>query len=86
MYDKYCKIIDDSTKSINLCGFKNGKCYAQNCKKTVYKNGCCRRCRYQNENGCPTTNLACKLFNCSEVKQSYRIQRFKNIKTAKSKK
>ena len=69
VYDTACNIIDSNTKGLNICGFKNNKCYIQQKQNNGKCNGCCRLCKYQNSNGCPTKNLACKLFNCSEVKK-----------------
>ena len=72
IYDNACKTIDDATPE-NMCGFKNGKCYLQRRSKSNKCNGCCRKCLYQSKEGCPTKNLACKLFNCSEVKSRYNM-------------
>lgn len=80
IYDSSCKIIDDNTKNINICGFKNDKCYVQRILKNGKCNGCCRKCLYQTKNGCPTKNLACKLFNCSEVKSRYEVIKYEDLK------
>ncbi len=79
IYDTACKIIDDATPK-NMCGFKNGKCYLQRSSKSNKCNGCCRKCLYQSKEGCPTKNLACKLFNCSEVKSRYNMIRVEDLK------
>ena len=50
----------------------NGKC-----------NGCCRKCLYQTNKGCPTKNLACKLFNCSEVTSRYDVIKYDDLKLLK---
>ena len=81
IYDTSCQIIDDKYKGINICGFKNNKCYAQ--LNNNYCNGCCRKCKYQTSHGCPTKNLACKLFNCSEVTKRYNVITFKDLKLLK---
>lgn len=79
VYDTACSIIDSNTKGLNVCGFKNNKCYIQQKQNNGKCNGCCRLCKYQNSNGCPTKNLACKLFNCSEVKKRYKSIEYKDL-------
>lgn len=79
VYDTTCNIIDSNTKGLNICGFKNNKCYIQQKQNNGKCNGCCRLCKYQNSNGCPTKNLACKLFNCSEVKKRYKTIEYKEL-------
>ena len=79
VYDTACNIIDSNTKGLNICGFKNNKCYIQQKQNNGKCNGCCRLCKYQNSNGCPTKNLACKLFNCSEVKKRYKTIEYKEL-------
>ena len=83
IYTKSCKIIDDKFKDINICGFKNNKCYTQRKLKKKSCNGCCRKCLYQTNKGCSTKNLACKLFNCSEVKKRYDVVTYNNLKLLK---
>lgn len=77
VYDKSCSMIDDKNKGINICGFKNHICYAGN------SNGCCRYCLYITNKGCSTKNLACKLFNCSEVTKRYNTLKYDDIKLLK---
>lgn len=79
VYDTACSIIDSNTKGLNICGFKNNKCYIQQKQNNGKCNGCCRLCKYQKSNGCPTKNLACKLFNCSEVKKRYKTIEYKDL-------
>lgn len=79
VYDTACSIIDSNTKGLNVCGFKNNKCYIQQKQNNGKCNGCCRLCKYQNSNGCSTKNLACKLFNCSEVKKRYKTVEYKEL-------
>lgn len=79
VYDTACSIIDSNTKGLNVCGFKNNKCYIQQKQNNGKCNGCCRLCKYQNSNGCSTKNLACKLFNCSEVKKRYKTIEYKDL-------
>ncbi len=79
VYDTACSIIDSNTKGLNVCGFKNNKCYIQQKQNNGRCNGCCRLCKYQNSNGCSTKNLACKLFNCSEVKKRYKTVEYKDL-------
>jgi hypothetical protein len=49
-----------------------------------YKYGCCRICIYKSSKGCPSKNLACKLFNCSEVYKRRTVISYKDLKTLKS--
>lgn len=79
VYDTACSIIDSNTKGLNVCEFKNNKCYIQQKQNNGKCNGCCRLCKYQNSNGCSTKNLACKLFNCSEVKKRYKTVEYKDL-------
>lgn len=83
VYDKSCETIDNLHKNVDICGFKNGRCYSQTCYNSIYINGCCRMCRYQNNKGCPTSNLACKLFNCSEVTKRYKVITYDDLKILK---
>lgn len=79
IYDKACTILDDSIPKKNICGFSNLKCGLHKCNKLNYNYGCCRKCRYVTDSGCPSSNLACKLFNCSYVKKRYKPLSFKNL-------
>lgn len=83
VFDEACKMIDNYYKGKNVCGFKDRKCYAQQCSEKEYYNGCCRLCRYQSDTGCTSSNLACKLFMCSEVKSRYDILTVEDIKLLK---
>ena len=70
--DSICDYIDIyfEGNSNNYCKFKNNICICYRKKNIKYENGCCRRCLYQTNKGCPTKNFACKMFNCSYVKDS----------------
>ena len=81
IYDQSCKIIDDQVGNKNICGFKKGQCYKQ--RGTHLCNGCCRKCRYQTCHGCSTKNLACKMFNCSEVRKRFNVITFDDLKLLK---
>ncbi|CDC62032.1 unknown [Clostridium sp. CAG:417] len=83
IYDSSCKLIDDNTKSLNICGFKDDKCYVQRNLNNGKCNGCCRKCLYQTNKGCPTKNLSCKLFNCSEVTSRYNTIKYDDLKILK---
>lgn len=85
IYDYACSYVDDYMKKQNKnpCGFKNCRCYTQHYKGCPYKNGCCRRCIFQSEKGCITSNLTCKLFYCSEVKKRYKTLSINDIKILK---
>ena len=79
IYDSCCKKIDDFSKNKNMCGFKTNKCYTQQYKGCKYNNGCCRRCIYQSPKGCTTSNLTCKLFNCSEVRKRFKVIEYNDL-------
>lgn len=83
VYDKSCEMIDEKGKEKNICGFKNHKCYVQRETKSKACNGCCKYCMYQTKNGCPTKNLACKLFNCSEVTSRHDVVKYRDLKILK---
>lgn len=83
IYDTSCDFVDDFYNRENICGFKNSQCYIQQKKKNGLKNGCCRKCLFASNKGCTTKNLACKLFNCSEVKCRKNTIKFKDLKVLK---
>jgi len=83
IYDATCKFIDDFYNDKNICGFKDCQCYVQQEKNNNLKYGCCRKCLYKTDKGCPTKNLACKLFNCSEVYCRRKVITYKDLKTLK---
>ena len=76
-------MIDNRNKNINICGFINNKCFVQRKNNSNNCNGCCRLCIYQSSNGCTTNNLTCKLFNCSEVKKRFEVDKFNDINLLK---
>lgn len=85
IYEYSCKKIDTYNEGKNICGFnEKGQCIAQqSSNEKIYKNGCCRLCRYQNSMGCPTNNIACKLFYCERVTEKYQVLKFKDLKILK---
>lgn len=83
IYDSTCDYIDNFYNNENICGFKNCQCYIQRKKKNNLKCGCCRMCLYKTDKGCPSKNLACKLFNCSEVYCRRKVITYKDLKTLK---
>jgi len=84
IYDYCCDLIDNHNKGKNICGFnENGQCYSQQRPGCNYKNGCCRLCAYQSSNGCPSSNLSCKLYYCEQVKSRYNVIEYKNLKILK---
>lgn len=83
IYDKSCEILDNHYPNTDICGFKNNQCYAQQGKDNTRICGCCRRCIYQSCTGCKTKNLACKLFNCAEVRKRYKVLEYKDLKILK---
>lgn len=83
IYDVVCCEIDDFFKGKNVCDFKNGQCVMQRKKNNGKFNGCCRGCRFEVGGACPTKNLACKLFYCSEVKDKFKIIKLEDLKILK---
>lgn len=83
VYDRACDLLDNQNKNINICGFKNRKCWVQQKLNNGNKCGCCRLCLYAKETGCPSKNIACKLFNCSEVTNRYKVLTYKDLKILK---
>lgn len=85
IYEYCCNKIDAYNEGKNICGFnEKGQCIAQQAAdEKIYKNGCCRLCRYQNSNGCHTSNIACKLFYCNRVTEKYQVLKFKDLKILK---
>lgn len=84
IYDRACDEVDNFFANKNICNFKNGQCGIQRKLKNNKFNGCCRRCAYQTSKGCPTKNLACKLFFCSYIKDRYDIIKLKDLKILKA--
>jgi len=83
VFDRACDLLDNQNKGINICGFKDCKCWVQQELNNGTKCGCCRLCIYATENGCPSQNVACKLFNCSEVTKRYKVLTYKDLKILK---
>ncbi len=81
IYDYCLDYLDDYySKYDNICGFKCNKCQLHREKNLDYKNGCCRYCKYQSNNGCTTRNIMCKLFNCSYVKSNINTISYNDLK------
>lgn len=84
IFDKTCELIDKKNEGINICGFNNRVCNAHQCLKNKnYLDGCCRKCLYKTEKGCPSKNVACKLFNCSYVKDKYEVYKKEDLEILK---
>lgn len=83
IYDTACQEIDNYFANKNVCGFENNQCRVQRKLKNDKFNGCCRKCSFQCSGPCPTKNLACKLFYCSEVKSRYKIIKIEDLKVIK---
>ena len=83
IYDLACLEIDSFYEGKNVCGFKDDQCYVQRKLNNGRFNGCCRLCFHQNNKGCLTKNLACKLFFCSEAKKRHKVLTIKDIKIFK---
>ena len=82
VYDYCCKYIDDYCANKNFCKFKNNKCLNQ--YDNEHFNGCCRGCRYQSNKGCTTSNLTCKLFYCSSVKENSKVIEYSDLTILKT--
>lgn len=82
IYDSTCDLIDNANGE-NICGFKNCQCYVQRSTNNGKKYGCCRKCKYKTDTGCPSKNLACKLFNCSEVYCRRKVIKYNDLKVLK---
>ncbi len=78
VYSYCCDYIDNYCKDKDFCKFKDNKCLNQ--YHNNYINGCCRGCRFQSKSGCKTSNLTCKLFYCSSVKDNNKIVEYKDLK------
>lgn len=77
--DRLCDQIDDYYKDKKTCCFKNNKCICHRKLKLEYKNGCCRKCGYQSNNGCTTKNFACKMFMCSYAKENINVLEYSDL-------
>lgn len=84
VYDRTCEIIDKKNEGSNICGFKDRVCKAHQCEnKKKYLDGCCRMCLYKTPRGCPSKNVACKLFNCGAVKEKYEVYKYNDLSILK---
>jgi hypothetical protein len=81
IYDYCCSYLDNYCENKNFCEFKNNKCLNQ--YDNNLENGCCRGCRYQSNKGCTTSNLSCKLFYCSKVKEKHNLLTYNDLKILK---
>lgn len=69
IYDNACERIDKYNEDNGLiCKFKEtGRCEGANYEGRI--NGCCYRCIYQSEKGCPSKNLTCKFYFCKKLRE-----------------
>ena len=67
----------------NICEFNCNKCIVQRINNLKYNNGCCRMCIYKSNRGCKTSNLTCKLFYCSRIRDKYKTYDYNNFKIIK---
>ena len=74
IYEEVCKEQDAYFKGENVCGFHDGYCMAG------LKNGCCHVCKYVTEGGCPSHNVACKLYFCHLVYEKRKVPDYKEFK------
>lgn len=80
IYDKAIEKIENFYDGEDICEFKCKRCLAHRELEKDTINGCCRWCFYQSEEGCPTKNLACKLFNCDSVRKKHDCIEMEDIK------
>lgn len=78
VFNKCCEMLDNDFPS-NACEFINGQCIVQRQNKSTQKCGCCRYCEYVTKKGCPSKNVACKIFNCSEITKKYKLKTKKDL-------
>lgn len=82
IYDAICEEIDNYNSANNInCEFKDGQCMVQHGSSLC--NGCCLACPLQTSKGCPSKNVTCKMFVCSEVKKKYNTLKYKDLKVLK---
>lgn len=88
IYDKSCEYLDNESRRLNYCDFKNDVCIAKRnpCKGKERKMGCCyhvklfslkesQLCEYLSKDGrCSTACLACKLYTCDAIKEKFKIK------------
>lgn len=81
IYNYSTSFLDNYYNSLNpnICGYKCNKCIVQRINNLNYVNGCCRACIYQSSNGCKTSNLTCKMFYCSRIKDKYKVYTYDNF-------
>ena len=70
IYDRACEYVDRYNAENGIfCAFSDGMC--EDPKHQRLKNGCCYICHLVTAEGCPTRNLACKLFYCDHMAAKY---------------
>lgn len=78
IYDEGIKYINNYY-SDDLCKFEDNKCIAQRKNGNEYINGCCRKCPIVTDNGCPSSNLVCKLVYCKTALGNIKLLKFNEI-------
>ena len=79
LYDETIKYLNDYYHE-DLCKFVDNKCFVQRKRKDNSKYGCCFDCKLVQENkGCPTSNVSCKLLYCKPALKNIRKLRLKDI-------
>ncbi len=82
-------VYDEAIKEINnyysedLCKFIDGRCIVQRTNNSEHVDGCCYRCPIVTDNGCPSSNLACKLIYCKTAIGNMKLLKFNDIKILK---
>ena len=78
IYDRACKFIDEyNEKHCICCEYHDSIC--EDPKHQKMKNGCCWYCHLQTNTGCPSRNLACKLFFCDHMWEKHHPLTAKDI-------
>ena len=78
IYNRMCDYLDKNI--CILCDFKNDKCLANRCNKSVHNiNGCCYFkglgfCEFFKNKRCSKKSLSCKLFMCNYVEKKYKFK------------
>lgn len=80
VFDKTIEIVEKFYENEgDVCDFKCGQCHVQRISKDDKVNGCCRFCKYQSGDGCTTKNVACKFFNCDDVRKHHKVLEYDQV-------
>lgn len=82
VYDEAIKYINSYYRE-DLCKFIDGKCIVQRNNGSEHVDGCCYRCPIVTDNGCPSSNFACKLIYCKTAIGNMKRLNFNSVKILK---